>query len=753
MTTILRICLILAIIVWSASFVPAQVKIPFRLPVTGQTGSFTPTPGEDSDFTINPPSLTDQGDGTIIDNLTGLMWQKTDGGEMTFEQATSYCNGLVLGGYDDWRLPTGIELFSINNYDFSNPSLNGNYFTKNQAGYWWTSETRADDATQVWVVNAGGGIGAHPKNETLSAGGSKRFHARAVRNVSQGSTPERFIDQGDGTVADNLIGLVWQKVRPSNLMTWEAALQYAGSLDLGGKSDWRLPNVKEQQSLNDPTLTHPSFNNGFFSGIIESNFWSSTTLQNTPSKAWDINVDYGIVSYNDKTIVEQVLLVRGPDAATVEVDEVSIPGGEYQMGDHFGFFDPNHPSDEIPIHLVRVDSFNMARKETTNQQFLQFLSDYLSQGLIEVRNNIVYVAGDTEKVCYTTQYEPWYSIGFDGSVFFVSDFRGNHPMVGVMWSGAALYCNWLSQENGLEECYDPATWTCYFERNGFRLPTEAEWEYAGRGGNLDPYLNYPKGNTIIANEANIPQSGDPYETGPYPQTTPVGFYDGSLRTKADFNWPGSASSYQTTDGANGFGLYDMQGNVWEFLNDWYGQNYYSGSSYDNPKGPESGFIMPDGKPYRGMRGGNWYNGYTINGVNDGHSRVSNRNPSYYRGPQDPNHPWYHVGFRVARKYGSPLSSNEHITEPAPSSLVLLQNTPNPCKAFTALRYYLPRAEHVFIEVFDLFGKAVISEDEGTQDQGWHSRTLVTTDLANGVYLCRLRAGAWRQGIRVVVVKG
>jgi hypothetical protein len=58
--------------------------------------------------------------------------------------------------------------------------------------------------------------------------------------------------------------------------------------------------------------------------------------------------------------------------------------------------------------------------------------------------------------------------------------------------------------------------------------------------------------------------------------------------------------------------------------------------------------MPDGKPCRAMRGGNWYNGTVTAGVNDGHSRVSNRNPSYYRGPQDPDHPWYHVGFRVAR---------------------------------------------------------------------------------------------------------
>ena len=92
--------------------------------------------------------------------------------------------------------------------------------------------------------------------------------------------------------------------------------------------------------------------------------------------------------------------------------------------------------------------------------------------------------------------------------------------------------------------------------------------------------------------------------------------------------------------ANGYGLYDMAGNVWQFVNDWYGRDYYAHSPADNPPGPIQGSPMPDGKAYRGMRGGNWYNG------ENGHSRVSNRNPSYYRGPQDPEHPYYHVGFRV-----------------------------------------------------------------------------------------------------------
>ena len=142
--------------------VSAQKLLPFKLPDTGQDKTFTTTPGEDADYLINPPSFTDNGDGTVTDNNTRLMWQKLDGGEMIFESAVEYCKDLKLAGYSDWRLPTSIELFSINNYDYLNPALDITYFTTTKAQYWWTSEKRADDTNDVWVVNAGGGIGAHP---------------------------------------------------------------------------------------------------------------------------------------------------------------------------------------------------------------------------------------------------------------------------------------------------------------------------------------------------------------------------------------------------------------------------------------------------------------------------------------------------------------------------------------------------------------------------------------------------------------
>ncbi|MEI6088832.1 MAG: DUF1566 domain-containing protein [bacterium] len=710
-----------------------EANVPFKLPDTGQTSSYTSTPGEDADYIINPPSYTDNGDGTITDNITGLMWQKTDGGEMVFESTSDYCKNLSVGNYMDWRLPTSIELFSINFYSRKKPALDTFYFTKTAAEYWWTGELCVDDASKVWVVNAGGGIGAHPKSETVSAGGSKKIHIRAVRNLI--TLPNlHFAENGDGAITDNFTGLIWQKIQAPNTMTWEEALTYAKNTSLAGKSDWRLPNIKELQSLSDVKLKTPSFNKTYFSNMTSGNYWSSTTLQNTEAKAWDINVDYGLVSYNDKTTKENVLLVRGGiDDVEPAINESLIPGGEFEMGDHFGFSDPKHPSDELPLHTVKVDSLYMSKTETTNLQYLDFLNSSLTNGLIEVRNNAVYKKGSSDIYCYTNQFASYYSIGYDGTRFSIVDFRANHPIVGVMWLGAAAYCNWLSLQNGLAECYNLTSWACDFTKSGYRLPTEAEWEYSARGGHTNPYYNYPWGNEQDKTKANWPESKDPYEgtsESSYPHTTPVSFYDGSLRLKSEFNWPGAANSYQTSDGANGFGLYDMAGNVWEFVNDWYGQKYYEESPYDNPKGPETGFLMPDGKAYRGMRGGNWYNGYklTTDTVNDGHSRVSNRNPSYYRGPQDPNHPWYHIGFRVVRKYSTASGIWNDKIETGK-----IEVFPNPFNNNATISIQIDKTEFVNISVVDFSGREVAQVHQGILNEGSYKFLLDGTNLSSGLY--------------------
>ena len=314
-----KILLMLFIIIVSSCSKGEEVEIDdddsFRidvlLPDTDQLRSYTSTTGEDADFIINQPSFTDNGNGTVTDNVTGLMWQKTDGGEMTIESAVSYCESLSLGGFSDWRLPGIHELFCLNSYDKVNPALNLTYFPQTTAEYWWSSDKRTDNQSYVWVVNAGGGAGPHPKEESLSAGGTKHYHVRAVRNNSNEIlTTARFTDNGDGTITDNMTLLIWQKIHPSQTMTWEEALVYASGLSLAGKSDWRLPNIKELQSLNDEGLMKPSFNKVYFTNVSAGNFWSSTTLVNAPVRAWDINLDYGIVSYNDKSLKEYVLCVR-----------------------------------------------------------------------------------------------------------------------------------------------------------------------------------------------------------------------------------------------------------------------------------------------------------------------------------------------------------------------------------------------------------------------------------------------------------
>ena len=293
------------------SFAQSIQKTINLLPDTGQTGSYTSTFGEDNDYNINVPSYINNGNSTITDNITGLMWQQADGGEMTIENAIIYAGNLVLGGFSDWRLPTPIESFSIINHQNNNPAVS-NVFTASAAEYWWTNKFQVGDATKVWSTNAGGGIGNHSKLETISAGGVKKFHAKAVRDVTTPTTiSNHFTDNGNGTITDNLTQLVWQKVSNPNLFTWENALVYAEGLNLATASDWRLPNIKELQSLNDETVSNPSVNTTFFPTIGVHNYWSSTSLPNQTPKAWYWSTIFGVTTYDTKTNTNFVICVRG----------------------------------------------------------------------------------------------------------------------------------------------------------------------------------------------------------------------------------------------------------------------------------------------------------------------------------------------------------------------------------------------------------------------------------------------------------
>ncbi len=281
------------------------------LPGTGQTNHYTRTFGEDSDFSGRGPSYTDNGDGTVTDMVTGLMWQKGDGGEMTWERAKEYGHNLKLGGHQDWRLPSSMELFGLMNHDRNRPALNTDFFTRTEAEYWWTDSPGANDRSRVWVVNAGGGIGAHPMRETRSAGGDRSIHVRCVRGDSPFGPGPRLHDDGDGTVTDQITGLVWQKVGPGSAMSWEEALKYCGELRLAGHDDWRLPNIKELRSINDDRKVQPSLDRSSFPQAQAASYWSSTSQCNHPERAWFVDFATGLVTYADKPERQLVLAVRG----------------------------------------------------------------------------------------------------------------------------------------------------------------------------------------------------------------------------------------------------------------------------------------------------------------------------------------------------------------------------------------------------------------------------------------------------------
>lgn len=212
-------------------------------------------------------------------------------------------------------------------------------------------------------------------------------------------------------------------------------------------------------------------------------------------------------------------LIPFPGAGTTPADNqavesdtglVLIPGGEYLMGSDDG------AANIKPAHLVRIRSFYIDRHEVTNAQYLRFCTE-------------------TERALPIFWGMDRFHCGPDYPDF---------PVVGVSWADANAYAEWT----------------------GKRLPTEAEWEYAARGGLSGK--KYPYGDDMDKTAANYKSDG----------------------TVAVASYP-----------PNGYGLYDMSGNVREWVADYYEDLYYSGSPEDNPTGPESG-------SFRVVRDGGWHSG-------------------------------------------------------------------------------------------------------------------------------------------------
>lgn len=277
--------------------------------------------GQDARQFGNQPSFTDNGDGTVTDNVTELTWtQELPVEKLSWDDANGYANSLVLGGHDDWRMPSIKELYSLIDYrgytghaaDDSIPYIDDNFFEfvygDPDAGErpidvqcWSSTEyvsTTMAGAETVFGVNfADGRIKGYPKYDPVSSEPTEMFFRCVRGNPAYGIND--FFDNGDGTITDLATGLMWMQVDSGALgagsggdgrMNWEDALAWADGLDYAGYQDWHLPSIKELQSLLDyshsPDTTASAAIDPLFSctSYVDGNgltdyryYWSNTT--------------------------------------------------------------------------------------------------------------------------------------------------------------------------------------------------------------------------------------------------------------------------------------------------------------------------------------------------------------------------------------------------------------------------------------------------------------------------------------------
>ena len=312
----------------------------------------------------------------------------------------------------------------------------------------------------------------------------------------------------------------------------EVSVQTPGTLYLDGKSMGRIPTGSRAKLTDIPAGRHNLEMR--YGGKSES---KTITVQENRS----LSVAFSWVERPDE-----------PDGY------VLVEGGTFRMGST----NSDAESNESPVHSVTVDSFYMAETEVTFDQY--------------------------DAYCSATGISRPSDSGWG---------RGSRPVINVSWYDAVNYCNWLSGQDGLSKVYrisgTSVTWNQ--GANGYRLPTEAEWEYAARGGTRSKGYKYAGSNNI----------GE------------VGWYSGNS---------GSKTHPVKGKGANELGLYDMSGNVYEWCWDWYDR--YSSTAQTNPTGPSSGSLRLG----RGGSGESYFRPLQ----------------STYRGRDSPSHRRSHIGFRPVR---------------------------------------------------------------------------------------------------------
>lgn len=309
---------------------------------------------------------------------------------------------------------------------------------------------------------------------------------------------------------------------------------------------------------------------------------------------------------------------------------VTVDGGSFRMGDEVG----DLPAVCRPVHEVRLDTYRLGARLVTWAEIARVFNWAAEGNRITITQREVLLAsagGERLLAVSDTPAVPAALKVVNGRLQVVAGHE-NEPCVGVSWYGAAAFCNFRSQMEGLTPSFTFADWRCDTRQNGYRLPSEAEYEYAAR--NRGRTLRYPWGD-------GAPQAAGKPLANVADDTGERHFAERKItwRYPLPLPWPGFSDGFAATNPVGAFppsplGLCDIAGNVWEFCLDWFGP--YSAEAQVNPTGPATG-------ERRCMRGGSWMN----------------PDPQVfrcaYRDEDKPDFLYIHAGFRLARSV--PASGN------------------------------------------------------------------------------------------------
>ena len=312
------------------------------------------------------------------------------------------------------------------------------------------------------------------------------------------------------------------------------------------------------------------------------------------------------------------------DGAVVPGEMIDVPAGAFMMGEA----EARYRTREWEIlHTVCLSAYQIGKYEVTNQEYADMLNWAVTKGYLDndPEGTMRFVGGtvhshgqalvDMVDASSNSPFEHYFGnftvrsrAGFGGAMYSMQD----HPVARVSWYGAVAYCNWISEYNGFEPCYDLNTWELHEPlRNGYRLPTEAEWERAAAWDGETHWayaFDSPTSSWAYGNIGAWDYFIDPTDTGSpstqrrlnnpiglagSPLTSPVGWFNGSNINLLD--------NGQTVLSRSPVGAFDMSGNLCEWCHDRYASNFYSSSPSGNPAGPSEG-------EERVLRGGSYSSG-------------------------------------------------------------------------------------------------------------------------------------------------